>query len=159
MVPKKLGFGFLSDFEFRILVSNWQDLLCNTKLLTALVPFSFKNFISLRLVLLDDFFQQVDVIGEGFVAGRSQRTGRVRPIVLKRFCYRNVTRLLESADVGRQVPVGHTQRIAHLRERQLWRGSQHGHNRQPPFLVDNAIELEEWFGVHVSSLRFSVKYK
>ena len=32
-----------------------------------------------------------------------------------------------------------------------------GHDRQPPFLVNNTIELKKWFRVHGSSLRGSVK--
>ena len=36
----------------------------------------FVQTFLLRLVLLDDFFQQVDVTGEGFSAAGRQRTGR-----------------------------------------------------------------------------------
>ena len=127
--------------------------------MTRTVSFSFKKFISFRFILLDDLFQQVDVVGEGLLTGRSQRAGRQRPIVLKRFRNRQVTRLLQRSDMCRYVAVRHIQSIAHFGKRQLQRGGEHRHNRQPPFLVYYAIELKEWFRVHVSSLRFSVKYK
>lgn len=127
--------------------------------MTAFDLFSFKKFILFPFILLDDLFQQVDVVGEGFVTRRGQRAGCERPIVLKRFRDRKIARFLERADVRRYIAIGHIQGIAHFGERQLGRSGEHRHNRQPPFLVYNAIELEEWFGVHVSSLRFSVKYK
>ena len=76
---------------------------------------------------------------------------------MKRFGDRYIARFLQRSDMRGQVSVGHIEGIAHLRERELGRSGQHGHNRQPPFLVNDAIELEEWFGVHVSFLRFSVK--
>jgi len=52
--------------------------LCKTKQLTKSDSFSFKLFISLWLILLDDLFQQVDVTREGFLTGRSQRARRQR---------------------------------------------------------------------------------
>ena len=107
--------------------------------------------------MLDDRFQQVDVVGEGFFSGGGQRAGRVRTIVLKGFGDGNISRLLQSTDVRRKVSVRHRKRIAQFGERQFRRGGQHGHYRKPPFLVDNAIELEKWFRVHAAFFRCSVK--
>jgi len=90
---------------------------------------------------LDDLLQQIDVAGEGFLAGRRQGAGRERAIVRKRFRDDHVTGLLERAHVRGQVAIGHCERIAHFGERELRRGGQHGHDGQPPFLVNHTVEL------------------
>jgi hypothetical protein len=112
---------------------------------------------SFRFSLLDYRFQQIDVIGEGLLACGGKGASGQGPIVLKRFRYGNITGLLQSPNMGREISVRHAQRVAHFREGQLGRSGQHGHNRQPPFLVDNAIELKKWLRIHVSFLRGSVK--
>src|SRR6266850_851990 len=72
--------------------------------------------ILLRLVLLDDLLQQVDVIGERLFARGGQGTGSERAVVLKRFGYGDISRLLERADVRGQVAIGHVQGVAHFGE-------------------------------------------
>ena len=132
--------------------------LCIAKLKTTGGLVCSKDF-SFRPGLLDDLLQQIDVAGEGFLAGRRQGAGRERAIVGKRFRYGHITRFLERAHVGGQVAIGHPERISHLGERELGRGGQHGHDGQPPFLVNHTVELEEWFRVHAAFFRFSVKYR
>lgn len=113
---------------------------------------------SVRLGLLDDLFQQIDVIGEGFSTGDGQRAGRERAVVLKGFGYSQVTGLLQSADVCRQVAIGHAERVPQFGEREVGRRSQQRHDRQPPLLVNHTIELQEGFWIHASFF-FSVKCK
>src|SRR6185369_17521372 len=76
--------------------------LCIAKLKTTGVLVCSKDF-SFRPGLLDDLLQQIDVAGEGFLAGRRQGVGRERAIVRKRFRDDHVTGLLERAHVGGQV--------------------------------------------------------
>ena len=75
------------------------------------------------------------------------------------FVLDRVAGFLERANVRRQVAIGHIERAAQLGERQLGGGRQHRHDSQPPFLVNNAIELKKCLRVHDSFLRGSVKYK
>ena len=92
-------------------------------------------------MLPDDFFQQVDVISEGFAAGRRKRAGRERAIILIRLGHGNVAFLLQGFDVRGEIAVGHFQRIAQLREGQFWRGGEHGHDGQAAFFMDDPIQL------------------
>lgn len=100
--------------------------------------------------LLDDLFQQIDVIGECFASGSGERTGGERTIILVRLAYGDVTRLLQRTDMRGDVSVRHVERVTQFRERKLRRSSEHGHDTQPPFLVDHPIKLEKRFGVHNS---------
>ena len=118
---------------------------------------SVQTQCSLRFGLPDNLLQQVDVIGEGLPAGGSQGAGGEGSIVLEGFGHRQVAGLLKGADMGCEIAVGHTQPIAQLGERHFRRGGEHGHDRQPPLLVDDTIELEKGFRVHGSFLRCSVK--
>ena len=102
----------------------------------------------------DDLLQQIDVFGEGLAAGGRQRAGRERTVVLIGLGHGNVAFLLQGADVRGEIAVGHAQRVAQFGERQFRRGGEHGHDGQPPFLVDHTIELEEWFRVHATDSSF-----
>lgn len=132
------------------------DSLCIAKLETTGGFVCSKDF-SFRPGLLDDLLQQIDVAGESFLAGRRQGAGGQRAIVRKGFRDDHITRFLERAHVRRQIAIRHRESIAHLGERKLRRGGQHGHDGQPPFFVNHTVELEEWFRVHAAFFRFSVK--
>ena len=97
--------------------------------------------ISFGPVLPDDLFQQIDVISEGFAAGRRERAGGERAVVLIRLGHRHVAFLLQGADVRGEVAVGHAERVAQFGERQFRRGGEHGHDCQPALLVNHAVEL------------------
>lgn len=73
---------------------------------------------SFRFGLSNDLFQQVDVVAESFFAGFGQGASGERTPVLKSFGDGNVTGLLEGANVGGQVSIGHTERLAKLGEGQ-----------------------------------------
>ena len=107
--------------------------------------------------LLDDLFQQIDVVDKGFASGSGERTGVERTIVLVGLAHGDVARLLQRTDMRGDVSVCHVERVAQFRERKLRRSSEHGHDAQPPFLVDHPIKLKEWFGVHAAFFRFSVR--
>ena len=92
-------------------------------------------------VLPDDLFQQVDVAGEGLAARGGERAGGQRAAVLIRLGHGEVALLLQGADMGGEVAVGHGQCVTQFGERQFRRGGEHGHDGQPAFLVDDTVEL------------------
>src|ERR1043166_6293941 len=94
-------------------ISSWRICLslCIAKSETLFVLVRSKDFL-LRLVLLDDLFQQIDVVGEGLLAGGRERAGGQRPVVLVGFADRDIAGFLEGAHGRGQVAVGHFQRIA-----------------------------------------------
>jgi hypothetical protein len=94
--------------------------------------------------------EQIDVSGKRLAALRRQAARGERTLVLKRFRHGNVTRLLQSTDMRRQVAVGHAERVAQFGEGQLRRGGERRHDGQPPFLVYDPIQAEKWFRVHGS---------
>src|SRR6187399_2341045 len=98
----------------------------------------------LTLGLLENLFQQIDVAGESFLAGSRQRAGGERTVVRVRLADGNIASLLQGADVGGEIAIRHAQRVAQLRERELGRSGEHGHDCQPAFLVNHTIELEKW---------------
>jgi len=74
------------------------------------------HFDLLRPILLDDFFQQIDVACEGFFPGGCERASRQRPIVLKGFRDGHVSGFLERTDMRREISIRHLQSIAHFGE-------------------------------------------
>ena len=59
--------------------------------------------------------------------------------------------------MGSEISVGHAEGIAEVGEGQIGGAGEHGHDGQPTFLVNDPIELEKRFRVHVSLVRGSVK--
>jgi len=131
-------------------------LLCITKLSDRVVLVLFK-IMSFTLGLLDQLLQQINVIGESLFPRRRQGAGRQWSIVLEGFRYRNISGLLQCANVSGQISIRHAEGLPHFGERQLGRGGQHGHNGEPAFLVDDPVELEKGLWIHTWSLRGSVK--
>ena len=118
-------------------------------------PFRSKELF--RFVLSDDLLQQGDVFREGFPSGGGERTGRERAVVLKGFGHGHQAFLLQRADVGGEVAVRQAQGVTQFGERQLRRRGEHGHDGEPPFLVDDTIKLKKRCGVHGAGFGFSVK--
>jgi len=108
-------------------------------------------------VLPDDLLQQIDIFSESLASGRRQRTRGERAVVLIRLGHGNIAFLLQGFDVGGQIAIGHPGGVAQFRERKLRRGGEHGHDRQPAFLVDQPIQLQKRFRVHATGVFFSVK--
>ncbi len=102
--------------------------------------FLFKHFLP-GSVLPDDLLQQIDVFSERLAARRRQRARRERTVVLIRLGHGHIAFLLQRANVRGEISVGHAQRVTQLGERQFRRGREHGHDGQPPFLVDHTVEL------------------
>ena len=111
----------------------------------------------LRFALPDDLVQQVNVLSEGFASHRCESAGGQRTVVLVRFGYGHKTFLLQGADVGGEIAVGHVQQAAQLREGEFGSGSQCRHDRQPPFFMDHSVELGEKIRIHVVGAFCSVK--
>ena len=66
--------------------------------------------------LLDDLFQQIDVVDKGFTPGGSERTGGEGTVILVGFTHRNIARLLQRADVRGDVSVCHIERVTENRK-------------------------------------------
>ena len=79
--------------------------------------------------------------------------------VLKTFCHRHVTRLLQRANVGGHITISHPQCITQFGKRKLRRSGEHGHNCHAAFLVDYFIQMLEGFRVHSSSTGLAVSFK
>src|SRR5437016_9412465 len=133
--------------------SSWT-LYCKVK--DRAWPLPFKRLFT-GLGLLDDFFEQVDVGGEGLATMGGERIRRQGASALKGLGHGGVTGLLQRAHVRRQIAVGHVQRVAHFSEREPRRGRQKRHEGQTPLLVYHAVELEKGFRVHASFFLFSVQ--
>ena len=118
-------------------------------------PFCSKELF--WFVLPDDLLQQGNVFGEGFSARCGERAGRERTVFLKRFGHGNQPFLLQGADVGGEVAVRQAQGVAQFGERQFRRRGEHGHDGEPPLLVDDTIKLEKRLGIHDAFPRGSVK--
>ena len=118
------------------------------------------KFVQIKLfgfVLPDDLFQQVNVTAEGFFAARRQGAGGEGAVVRVGFADGHKPLLLQGADVGGEVAIGHAQGVAQFGEGQRGGRGKHGHDGQPAFLMDDPVKLEKRFGVHDSFPRFSVK--
>ena len=119
---------------------------------------SFKK-TSGNFILPDDLLQQVDIGGEGGTAGRGEFAGGERAAVLVGLGHGHVTGLLEGADVGGEVAIGHGEGVAELGEREFGGGREHGHDGQPALLMDHPVELEVRFRIHGCRFRFSVNHR
>jgi hypothetical protein len=92
-------------------------------------------------ILPDNFLQHRNVFGKCLSSGGRQSASRERSPVLIGFGDGNITFLLQGFDVRREISVGHRERVAQFREGQFRRGGEHGHDRQPAFLMNHAVEL------------------
>ncbi len=104
----------------------------------------------------DDLLEEPDVIAEGPSAGLGQGVTGGGAAALEGFGDGDVAGLEECAEVGGGVAIGHAQGVSDLGEEQGGGGGKERHDREPAFLVDRSIQLEEGFGVHAPALGFSV---
>ena len=74
--------------------------------------------------LLDDLFQEVDIILEGRRPGFCQRKSREIAPVPDSFGDGHITGLLKRPDAGGDIAIGHFQNVPEFRERELRRSSQ-----------------------------------
>ena len=102
---------------------------------------SEKGWLLVISGLLDDLFQEVDIIAKGQCSGVCQRESREHAPVLDCFCDGDIACLLESSDVSGDIAIGHFQNVTQLREREPVRRSQRGHDGQPSFFMYDAVEL------------------
>src|SRR5206468_13078295 len=113
------GWGLRSGF--RVLLKLYgvvHGLLCNTKSMTPSAS-GRSNLRELFLLgLPHDLFQQIDVAGERFASRRCQRVARQRPSALERLRHRQIPRLVQGADMRREVAAGHGRAVAELGERE-----------------------------------------
>jgi len=99
-------------------------------------------------VLADNLLEQSQVGGKGIATAGGQMAGRERTTVAKLFGDGHKASILQGSNVCDDVPIGHLQRVAELREGQFRAGGQQGHNSETPFFVDDLVELEKRLGVH-----------
>ena len=130
-------------------------LLCVTKCETATLQKRSKHFL-LFPRLGNDVLQQVEVGGEGLPARGGQGVGGDGAAGLHALGEGHVARLMEGTEMRGHVAIRHLERVADLGEGKLRRRGEHGHNGQPPLLVDDAVEIEKRFRIHARRRR-SVK--
>ena len=122
---------------------NFHDLYFVIQSVRLWLLNSVQRIILFGFALPDNLIQQVNVLGEGFTAGRCEDAGSQRAVVLVRFGYGDEAFLLKRADVGGEIAVGHIQHVAQFGKGEFWRGGKGGHDGQPPLLVNHTVELEE----------------
>ncbi len=102
----------------------------------------------LRARLPDDLFEQGDVVGERLAAGGGEGAGGERAAFAERFGDGDVACLLQGADMGGDVAVGHLERVPEFGEGELRGRGEEGHDGETSLLVNDAVELKEGLRVH-----------